>query len=173
MSLITASRHKEPWGRFALKALIVSVVSIAIVSYLSDRYRIARDIQQVRSLGEARMFLIDRYDRTPVRGELMAFEARGLAPYFDDGTLMGKRLVGMPGDKLRVDRTGVWINDVHHAIGFMHRDDLNLTESDLYRNEIIPPERYFFLASAPESYDSRYWGYVEASQLKGHVYTLY
>ena len=167
------AKQRQPWGRFAIKALLVSAAAVGVVAYASDRYAIGTDTQEVRCLPDHSVFLVDRHRVEPRRDTLMAFRAQGLDPYFEDGTLMAKELVGMPGDHVRIDETGVWINGEQRAEGFPHVNTLDLDFASLERDEAVPEGHYLFLAPAPESYDGRYWGYVSEEQLAGRVHPLY
>ena len=77
-----SKREREPWGRFAAKAGVLGVCICLAIGYLSDRYRIGRDPQIVRSLGDYTTFLVDRYRSEARRGEIVAFRAQGLTQYW-------------------------------------------------------------------------------------------
>ena len=172
-----SKREREPWGRFAAKAGVLGVCICLAIGYLSDRYRIGRDPQIVRSLGDYTTFLVDRYRSEARRGEIVAFRAQGLTQYFEDGTLMAKKVVGMPGDHVQVDPTrlapGVWINGRKVLSGFMHQHNLGLSDADLLRDEQVPPQHFFVIGTTNESYDSRYWGYIRSDQIVGSVQPLF
>lgn len=178
---------KQSWWLFGAKAIVVSAMSAGLVLYASDRYTIGRDLQEVRSIVDSNLFLVDHYADEWTRGDYIAFLSHGLDPYFEDGTRMAKKVVGMPGDQLvinpsdsaqesesaeeRLDR-GVWINGRRVADDFMHQSDLGLSNSTLARDGTIPDDHYFVIGTTRESYDSRYWGYVEKSQVIGTVTLL-
>lgn len=172
-----SARQREPWGRFAVKAAVVSVAICLVIAYLSDRYRIGRDPQIIRSLGDYTTFLVDRHQTEVTRDGIIAFRSQGLDPYFDDGTLMAKKVVGLPGDEIRVDAShltpGVWVEGMRVISGFMHQDNLGLSDEDLHRDQVIPPGHFFVIGTTPQSYDSRYWGYIETDQIVGSVKPLF
>lgn len=161
------TRKKMSWKAFALRAGVLAVVIIAGISYASDRYRLAPDPQEVRCFPDHSLFLVDLYQPEPVRGAIMAYSARGLDPFFEDGTLMAKVLVGKPGDSVVVNASGLFVNGDQHAESFPLAAGLGRKASDFFREETIPEDHYLMMAPAPESYDGRYWGYITRDQLVG------
>lgn len=160
-------KQKEPWPRFILKAFIL-IAAIGVLFYwIEGRYRIGIDSQVIRCFPDHKFFLVDLKQKEPERGEIIAYRSKGLAPYFEDGTLMGKVIRGMPGDRLVIDHRGVFINGEQLADGFPLLERLKVEERSLYKDEVIPEDRFFLMAPAPESYDGRYWGYVTGDQLVG------
>lgn len=83
---------------------------------------------------------------------------------FDRGdALLIKRLIGIPGDHLKVDQTGVYLNGVNLNVEGYE------TEYHYY-NGIIPEGFYFIMGdNHDESNDSRYFGLVAEEDLLGKV----
>lgn len=119
----------------------------------------------------------------PERGDIITF----VPPHTED--LLVKRVVGLPGDQVRVRGRLLWINGelqpmeasrsttdadfaqeqldaVNHLIRFNPgpatvQDSLNVT---------VPEGHYFVLGDFRDnSYDSRYWGFVDGHQIMGRV----
>lgn len=166
------TEKKEAWPRFLVKALAVAAVILLALWWVDSRFRIGIDGQATRCLPDHKYYLVDLKYPEPVRDHVLAFEAKGLARYFPDGTLMAKIVRGMPGDHLVVDQRGVSINGDLFAKGFPLLDRLGVEPEALYRDETIPDGKYLMIAPAPESYDGRYWGYVDQSQFVGKVIPL-
>lgn len=105
-------------------------------------------------------------------GDLVAFRFPG-SRYYKEGLLFVKEIEGIPGDHLAVrqDRTA-WLNgeflDKVRATDSQGRP----VEPYLY-DGIIPEGRYFLYASAPKSYDSRYYGLIERERVVGRVIPLF
>lgn len=163
----TLVRKKEPWSRFAGKALVLIVAIFLLFAWIESRYRIGIDSQVIRCFPDHKFFLVDLKDKVTARDRIIAYKAQGLAPYFADGTLMGKVIKGLPGDHLQINSNGVFINGALIADGFPLTDRLQVDESTFYKDEIIPAKKYLLMAPAPESYDGRYWGYVDEQQIVG------
>ena len=47
------------------------------------------------------------------------------------------------------------------------------TPEDYRRSETIAPGTYWVMAPLPGSYDSRYWGAINAEQIVGRVYPIF
>ncbi len=107
--------------------------------------------------------------RTPHRGEVVVFEAPPHA--CGTGGTFVKRLIGLPGDRLR-ERNGHWfVNgkklDDGSYVGPGRRD----RGSGFYT---VPRGRYFFMGdNRSSSCDSRVWGPVPRASLIGPVFATY
>jgi signal peptidase I len=131
------------------------------------------------------------------RGDIIVFKF----PYQDHQHFV-KRIIGLPGDRVRIEDQRVFINGkvlnepyvVHDsAAGY---DPLNYSfppkGSQLYTtpvqpewaheigkyvkgNEIIvPPEKYFAMGdNRDHSLDSRYWGFVDRNAIMGRPFLIY
>jgi signal peptidase I len=98
--------------------------------------------------------------RTPKRGEIVAFR------YNDDArAVFIKRVVGLPGDRIRVDRGRVFVNGVKLDEPYvMHPDERSFAEIT------VPALSVYVLGdNRAESEDSRFFGPVKDDQLIGRV----
>jgi signal peptidase I len=131
------------------------------------------------------------YD-TPQRGDIIVF--RG---HHEDIDLV-KRLVGMPGDTLRMERGRLYVNGQAQREPYVRNTDPHgdgghpwmdwqaafLTDSaaalpyypsrDAWGPIVVPDSGYFVLGdNRDESLDSRYWGFIARHQIKGRAVGLY
>jgi signal peptidase I len=129
---------------------------------------------------------------TPNRGDIIVF--RG---HHEDIDLV-KRLVGMPGDTLAMRGGRLYINGQADAEPYARHSDPAgdgshpwmqwqaqfLTDSaaahpyyptrDVWGPIVVPDGRFFVLGdNRDESLDSRYWGFIERTQIKGRAVGLY
>jgi type IV secretory pathway protease TraF len=105
---VISGKHRPRFGwrppsrRKALMMLMVAVLMVAGLGYFKARYRIGLDNQILSCMVED-VFLIDRWDRTFQRGDLVSFAAdTRMAPYFPLGHRIVKRVVGLPGDGVSI-----------------------------------------------------------------------
>jgi len=105
------------------------------------------------------------------RGEKVAFLFQG-SRYYPAGTLFVKEVVGLPGDRIENSSEAVWING--EKVGAVRATDSEgrAVAPFVYRGR-IPKGAYFVMAHAPNSYDSRYFGWVEEKQIIGEVIPLF
>ena len=110
--------------------------------------------------------------RSPARGDIIVFNtpARAAAVCGAGGTFV-KRLIGLPGERLSVQR------------GFVYVDGSKLDEpyiqasrrgADNFGPVEVPRDHYFFMGdNRIQSCDSRRWGSVARSDLIGEVFAVY
>jgi signal peptidase I len=120
---------------------------------------------------------------------------------FEDHPYYVKRVIGLPGDRVRIVNQRVYVNDklldepyvVHdlsHADPYMFDfppKEIFLIESEIrpewtaelrrdIRNGevVVPPERYFVMGdNRDNSADSRYWGFVPSDAIVGRPLMIY
>jgi len=102
----TTPAHRHKLARFCF----VTAALLLPGGYATARYGLGIDLQAVRCLPDVRAVLIDRWQPPTARGDLVVFEAQGLAPAFATGTLLVKRLEALPGDLVDVTAEGVRVN---------------------------------------------------------------
>lgn len=184
---MTPARHgcRRPWqstfARFADVAHRRRVAAFCLVTaaflppagYLAGRYRLALDPQTIRCLPELRAVLIDRQGQPHRQGDLLVFEARGLAPAFADGTLLVKRLVALPGDRVAVSPEGVRVNGALRAQGLALASRLGHAPADFTRSYRMPAGHFLALGSHPLSLDGRYYGPLPDTLRRGSATILF
>lgn len=118
-----------------------------------------------------RMFVSRNRFYRPATGDIIVFRAPTEAIVALDAnpnTLFVKRVVGLPGQQIRVNQDGVWV------------DQQLLTESYAtqpsyqWGPEIVPPGTYFVLGDNRDySADSRVWGFLPQADVLGEAYKIY
>ena len=111
------------------------------------------------------------------RGDIIVFKS----PEEPERDLI-KRVVGLPGDRLELHRKKISINGkpldepfVQFLIppstdGPAHTDDLR----EEYGPVTVPAHQYFMMGdNRDNSQDSRYWGFLPESYVKGHALFIY
>ena len=80
------------------------------------------------------------------RGDIVCFKNNEL------GSILIKRLIGMPGDKITIDGNTVYIN------GEAVNEDYVSSELEYMGQFDVPDNSYFFLGdNRGDSYDARFW----------------
>lgn len=119
----------------------------------------------------------------PARGDIIAFEN----PV--DERMFTKRVIGIPGDKIKIKAKRLYINDkridlsfsemskktitfTENLLGFNHKVQYYhlITKGDDF-NEIVIPGGYYFVMgdNRDNSYDSRAWGLVPITKIRGKL----
>ena len=166
-------RRRMPWSRFALRAGLALLLLLGAGAYLAERFRIGYDDQDHQCLPPSRWFLIDRHDRDVTQGEMVAFAALGLGPYFRDGQTLIKRAAGVPGDRVEVGPETVRINGATVGEGLALARALKRPPTDFLRDDVVPPGHLWMMGATADSFDSRYWGFLPERQVIGRAYALW
>lgn len=115
----------------------------------------------------------------PKRGDLIVFKTDGIpnlkmASGLSSQTYV-KRLAGLPGEELRIADGKLYVNGTHVPLTNVE-GEIKITNSSIgdlsapTGKVIVPEDHYFVLGdNSPNSSDSRYWGFVPASNIKGRM----
>lgn len=136
--------------------------------------------------------IVGLHARSPVQGQLITFQSP-----VDPGHTFLKRVVGLPGDRIRLVhktlyRNGAVVNEpfVQHTTTFLdsYRDEFPaapnvplpdaanrmLNEHRSGQEIVVPSGHYFVLGdNRDNSLDSRYFGFVPASAVRGRPLFVY
>jgi signal peptidase I len=130
------------------------------------------------------------------RGDIIVFKFP-----FDDHPHYVKRVIGLPGDRIRIVDERVYVNDHLLAEPYVRHDqaardplDSNFPPKDPGAYEpglrsdwaatipnyirdgelVVPPNRYFVMGdNRDRSWDSRYWGFVDRDAIMGRPVVIY
>lgn len=173
-SIDTIPGHREPWGRFLLKLAATAALIIAAGMAFTSRYHLGIDTQQVKCIPGVTFYLVDKKDTVLERNAIYAFSAKGLAPFFDDGTEVVKYLRGLPGDHIEITSDeAVIINGAEVASGLVLAGALHRDPADFRGKTKLAENAYWFMGESAMSFDSRYWGSVSKEQIIGRAYPLF
>jgi conjugal transfer pilin signal peptidase TrbI len=169
-------RPREPWDRFALRALLALTLILVIGSYLCARFRIGIDDQQALCLPPYRWYLIDTHDRAIARGQLLAFAATdAMAPYFRPDQTVIKRAAGVAGDQITVTVAATQVNGapLPESAPALAKTLGALPQAFAREAFVVPDDQLWVMGETRDSFDSRYWGTLPAERVIGRAYALF
>ena len=113
--------------------------------------------------------------RKPERGDVIVFlfpeDARNERLFFWQKKDFIKRIVGLPGDRVRMSDQVVYVNGAPFRIPQeVHKGGQGNESPLLYDMEerVVPQGQYFVMGdNRDRSYDSRFWGFVPAEYIRG------
>jgi signal peptidase I len=97
---------------------------------------------------------------TPQRGQLVAFAHERTAP-----EVFLKRIIGVPGDTIRIDHGVVYRNGA-----VLPEDYVRFRDDRSFAQVTVPAGEYYVLGdNRAQSEDSRAWGFVSAGDIIGRA----
>lgn len=142
--------------------LIAFGISLCIQKFLVYKVYIpsasmAPTINEGDSLFVRRIYNLDKIER----GDILVFESDEL------NDVLIKRVIGLPGDKIRIEDGTVYVNDKKIDDSYVKNKANNSGE---YK---VPDGCYFFLGdNRADSYDSSRWDnpYIDGSKIRGKAF---
>jgi conjugal transfer pilin signal peptidase TrbI len=160
-------------------ALLIVGVLLGIPSYwMIGRYTFAFDAIEGEHCLPFQLYIVDLTDKRVERGGYLMFEASKMEPFYKNGTHALKRIDGVEGDHVQVTKDGAFVNGKFEGPMTHVEPDGRLWRmgkriEDYKRDEFVPKGKVWVAGSHVRSYDSRYWGYVEAKEILGRAHPIY
>ncbi len=152
----------QGWQRFS-RDLVRGAIWIAIINLFVVQISVVRGHSMQPSLWDGDRLVVDRLAHH-VSG-VERFDVVVLRYPCDPSVDFVKRVVGLPGDRVRLRKGRLFVNDQMVNQSCAHIDD-----SAVMAERRIPAEHYFVLGdNRPISCDSREFGVVAAELVKGKV----
>ncbi|MFT0546940.1 S26 family signal peptidase [Allopusillimonas ginsengisoli] len=166
-----------------LLCLLMVVTLQAVGPLLKQHYRIGIDAQSYRCLpfvayllkmGGVDSRLPDDSRIELKKGMLVSFvpanNAMGLPEL--DGHRIVKIVAGLPGDVLEVKQDRVYINGTDWG-GLKLLPSLGKAPGALDRTEVVPEGKVLLMGTLENSYDGRYYGFMDQSAINAQAFALF
>jgi conjugal transfer pilin signal peptidase TrbI len=158
---------------FWIRSLTLLTLVLWFEIYAGKRFLIGGDNQKDKCLPDHFVYLIDTYDKDIRRGDLVAFRSNGMTPFFRDGTIVIKIAAGIAGDTIEVDPEQITINGEEQLKGLPLAQILKQPVRHYVRKESLQDGQLFVIGKTDRSFDSRYLGPIQSSQVIGKAYAIY
>lgn len=164
-------------GAFFLDILQVVIFSVSIFFFIYlvilQPHKIKGDSMQP-NFPDGEYLLTNKLTyrfEAPKRGDVVVFAAPN-AP----GEDYIKRIIALPGERVKVENGRVYIND--NLLSETYISDVLPTFSNAFAKEgatlVVPENSYFVLGdNRPHSSDSRMWGFVPRGKITGKAWFIY
>ncbi|MDP2168633.1 MAG: signal peptidase I [Thermodesulfovibrionales bacterium] len=112
--------------------------------------------------------------KKPRRGDIVVFKY----PEDPDRDFI-KRIAAAPGDVIESKDKTIYVNGQPVSEPYARHTDEDVKPSGIEPRDnfgplIVPKDKYFTMGdNRDQSYDSRYWGYVQAKDIKGKAFIIY
>lgn len=154
--------------REIVRVLLISLAIVAPIRYFVVQPFVVRGASMEPNFTDREYLVIDEatyYFRLPLRGEVVVFRyPRDTSQFFI------KRIIGLPGETVSIDRGQVHIKNAEYPEGFTlpepYLESTLRTRPDM--SMVLRDDEYFLLGdNRSGSSDSRYWGALKRSLIVG------
>ncbi len=180
----SGSYFLKKYNRWYVYLVIVLLANFLIQPYAETfikenavkAYKIASGAMSPTLLGGDRI-LINRHiyqTSEPQKGDIIVF-----SPPHEPSKDFVKRLVGTEGDVVEIKNKQLFINGITQIENYIINIDNRILSADINSRDnfgpvTVPDNHLFFLGdNRDNSYDSRFWGFVNRDKAKGKVIYLY
>lgn len=167
MTILNPTTHKNEWWEATKTAVCGLAIAAAFHTFVAEvRYIPSESMTPTLQVGDR--IVVEKLSyrfRSPQRGDIVVFHA---TPELRSQNLKDdliKRIIGLPGDTIRVQSGKVFLNSKPIAEPY-----LQASPNYNYGPATIPQNQYFVLGdNRNHSYDSHLWGFLPKQNLIGHA----
>ncbi len=160
-----------------IMVIVTGLVMWALVHLFSTRFLLLIDGQKGPACLPYDVFIVDRHDKELTHGDMFTFVGRKMAPFFPPDIPVTKLVAGLPGDYIEVAGEEMGRTYINGVLQYVKLDLLRhfpeKPANTFNRHEYVPKRKVFALGGMANSYDSRYWGYVDESDILGRTYAIW
>ncbi len=164
------AKKKSPL-REAIETIVWSlIIALLIINFVVQSFYIPSSSMEPTLVPGERVLVAKFYYRItePQRGDIIVFRYP-----IDKRKNLIKRVIGLPGEKIKIANGMVYINEeplqgekfgrTYYDVGFYGEGE-----------RTVPEDSYFVLGdNSQNSDDSRFWGYVPRKNILGRAFVIY
>ncbi len=173
-------KQKNIWfiicAGLVLSLLVWIVAPLLVRTYVVQAFKMPSGSMRPTLLVGDYLLADKAYARTKTvkRGDILIFEFPK-----NRSKLYIKRVVGLPGEKVEIKKKQLYIdNQLFDETYIIHTDErvfsANMHQRDNFGPVTVPDGSYFMMGdNRDQSNDSRFWGFLHASSIKGKADMIY
>lgn len=160
-------RPKSHLAREIVEIAVLTLLIFLLIRFVTQSYSVS-DRNMEPSLQQNEYVLVNKIAyifKAPERGDVIVLHYPQ-----DTRTDYIERIIGLPGDTIRIDSTHVWVND-----RLLDETAYVKNPTNPYAKSWKVPEGQYFVMgdNRAQSNDSRYWGFVPKDYIVGKAAFIY
>ncbi|MGC8488642.1 MAG: signal peptidase I [Clostridia bacterium] len=160
-------RARPAWLEFLETLALAFVLALLVRSFVLESYQVS-GFSMEPTLQNGERVLVNKFIfhfESPQPGEIIVFRS----PVIPSQDWI-KRVIAVPGETVGIRQGQVFINGRRVPEPFLKYTD----PSSNYRTVKVPPGYLFVLGdNRPDSYDSRYFGFLKESLVRGEAFVVW
>lgn len=153
---------------------LCGIVFILSGRHIEENYRIGMVTASAQCIPGRYFWMWLDDDAKVERGETYVYRARGMEPILADNLMIVKLAAGLPGDRVKVNAQGIFINgELWGPLNPEVMKKAGLTVEDVTREYVVAEDELLMLGNLARSYDARYTGPIKYAQLLGGAQRLW
>jgi len=170
------------WRHFAFRAGLAwlrdvafsILIAVVLIVFIYQPVKVEGTSMEPALSDQERIFInkfVYRFGLSGInRGDTAVF-------HYDETRSYIKRVIGLPGDRVRIDAGRVFVNGRPLEEDYVlpgYRDSISWPPGADRKDETVPPDMYFVLGdNRSQSSDSRSWGFVPRKSIYGKAVFVY
>lgn len=145
---------------------------------VSDTYFIGLNLRKDSCIEGGRLMIVERDNLGSIAGlkrmDVAAFRNDIFIKTYGPKTIGAKYVAGIPGDSVRVHAGVIWVNDVRWGtLDLVGKKQVPPPVSRYDASYTVPRGKVLMLGSKNNSFDGRYWGLVDQSEIVGKAHVIF
>jgi signal peptidase I len=167
-NLTIAPKVENPWIETGKTVFLSIFLAVGIQSFVARSYYIPSG-SMLPTLQINDRLIVDKLSyrfANPVRGDIVVFDPPAKLGFKD---AFIKRVIGLPGDRIEVKNSKVYINDKVLSEKYIEEPpSYTWSSTSLTPDGIVPEGHYLvFGDNRNNSYDGHYWGFIPKDRIIG------
>jgi len=150
-------------------------LSLVLIYWFGSPVSLGYDFHEDRCLPDVHLSLLVHHAPSEIHdGDMLIFsKQKGILNYVVQEFIL-KVVAGVPGDHLTISKGEVQINGKTVVSGFPLAEPFYHHSGQYFeKDEVIPAGKVFMIGTHRLSDDSRYWGYLDTSTVRGSGYKIF